>query len=201
MRVGRWAIVFAVIAILAGARDASAVPFTFDTSGLAGGSYTLAFDLTDGDGTANTTVTIDTFGFGGGSAAALPGSVIGGATGNANSAIVIADSTFFSSFEQDFVAGTSLSFNVTFAGGAVGTPDGLAFYILQGGVPVATTDGGGLDRLLFSEILDLAGAPDVTSTQSALVASNVPEPLTLSLFGLGGAIVAARRIRARHVRG
>ena len=202
MKAGRWAVVvLAAIAVMASARDASAVPFTFNTSTLAGGTYTLAFDLTDGDGSANTTVTIDSFLFGGGSAAALPNITVGGASGNANSAIGLTDAAFFSSIEQDFTPGTSLSFNVTTVGGAIGTPDGLAFYILQGGLPVATTDSGGLNRLLFSEILEgtAPGAPNVVFTQSDLTAQAVPEPMTLSLFGVGAAILGLRRTRTQRL--
>jgi hypothetical protein len=173
----------AVVLALSNASTASAAPFTFDTSALAGGALTLAFDLIDGDSTANTQVTIDSFDLGGGAVSGSP-TYVGGATGDTAAGIVLSDSSFLNSFLQDFTAGTVLTFDVAFTGGGTVPPDGFAFSILSGGVPIATSDPTGANLLLFAEIG--AGAP--TIAQYA-----VPEPATWLLAAVAAASARWRR--------
>jgi hypothetical protein len=191
------AVALLVGALTLSARNAHAVPitFTFDTSSIVGGSFTLAFDLTDGDATNNTTIVIDNFSFGGGGAAGGP-TLTGGASGSVAGGITLTDTAFFNSFEEGFTAGSSLSFDVDYTTAASDAmPDGFAFFILDAlGNPLTTTDPSGANALLLGTLQTTLGNDTSTVDQFALAL--VPEPATLALLSLGGVAAAYRR---RHV--
>ena len=205
----------AVAVSLAGAALAHGATFqiSLDTSTLPGhpaGPFSLAFQLTDGSATndGNTTVVLDQFTFGGGSANGLP-SLIGSATGSLSTSVTLVDTMFFSYFVESFTPGNTLSFRLTANGGADagGVPDLFALSILDGnGFELPTT--GAFDAFLLSEwttsnpplaaygsdntrLPDVGlPAPDITRV------GEVPEPSTLML-ACGAAAILALRARRR----
>src|SRR5262249_33851582 len=124
--------------------------------------YTLLFQLTDGDGTANNSVQITNLLFGtGGSPAGSP-TLSGGASGSLASGLTLTDTGFSNSLLEGFTPGSALEFDVhstsNFAGG---TPDQFAFSLLDGiGTPRLSTDPGGAFLTLD---IDGSGTPSITT--------------------------------------
>lgn len=191
---------------------------TLDTSPLnapgaafgGGGPYSIDFTLTGADPAQANSVRIAAIDLGGGSAMG-PASTINGAAGDLTSGVILDDSGgwFFNDFNQVFLPGASLSFEVAttadFAGVA---PDLLSFSILDaGGDPIPTGDptGGGA---LFFVTLD-GPSPSLTDAFSGTDSSGtlmigppsltraVPEPSSVTLLVLGGAALLRGRRRPR----
>jgi len=97
--------------------------------------FAINFQLNDGSGTndANNTATISGFNFGGGGPSGAP-ILTGGASGDLSTSVTLTDSTFFNDFVQDFVPGSSLTFNVdlTTNADAGPIPDLFSFTLLDG---------------------------------------------------------------------
>src|SRR5215469_10062806 len=86
--------------------------------GSSAGPFGMAFQLTDGSGTA-----------------ACPAgcTVFGGASGSAVSSIMLTDSSFFSALVETFIPGSTLSFQVDLTTNVdSGAPDLFAFSLLDG---------------------------------------------------------------------
>jgi PEP-CTERM putative exosortase interaction domain len=200
---------FVTIAFGIAQTHAIGLPFagtvSLDTSQLSG-SYELAFVLTDGSSPddANTTVTLDTFDFGSGSAGTVdipdPTQDVGGsfATG-----VFLRDSQFFGVIGTTFTAGDALSFRFTIDSSpeAGDTPDLLSLVLLDSlGNPVQTPDPDDSDAILSFEV-GVAPMPLVRTfpgelTQAPLVVtSSVPEPGTLVM--LIAALMASTAVRIR----
>ena len=193
------------------AAQAAATPFTgsvqLDTSLLAG-PFEIAFVLTDGSGSndGNTTVTLDSFAFGGGSAGGVDASLTtGDVSGSLDTGLSLRDSAFIGIIASTFTPGTALSFDfqIDWTPEVGGTPDLLAFVLLGiDGTPIGTTDPSGADALMTIETGvtstplvrtftgDLTPAPPV-------VTSSVPEPGTIPmlLVALIASVSAWRRSR------
>ena len=198
------------IAILCGGVSAYAdtLLITLNTSPLSG-IQTLAFGLTNSDGSANQ-VSLSAFDFGGGSAVAgsqdctFGGSFSGlGCSGDLTSGVTLDDVDVAAFFTQRFEAGSTLSFLLTSTNNYTGpVPDQFAFYLCDATISACYSDDAGGAMLL----LDLVGgtlspssfvpfgasgqgldAPTVTAAPVA-----VPEPGTLLLVFSGGLSVAAR---------
>jgi hypothetical protein len=137
---------------------------SLDTSVLVGhpaGPFYIDFQLIDGLGTgdANNTVTITNFVFGGGSAVGSPLAPFGGASGSLSSSVSITDSAFLNEFTQQFIPGTTLSFDVllTLNVDSGPTPDAFSFAILDSLLaPIPTT---GLGDALLLVNIDSASPP------------------------------------------
>jgi hypothetical protein len=181
-----------------------------DTSSLAGSvdAFAIAFQLLDGDGFQNTSVTIADLAFGaGGSTSGVPVE-IGGVSVSPAGVVTMEDAAFFTAFTQAFVPGDRLSFALGFvsAGPAGPTPDSFAMAILLNGVEYPTTH--------FASqflVIDFDGAVDIETYEglpvagrpydlSAPVVAPVAEPATLTLVGLGalGLVHVVRRRRQRR---
>jgi hypothetical protein len=178
--------------------NADSFDVTLNTSSLSG-TQTILFGITDGDGVADNSLALSSFNFGGGSAEGSASITGSGITGNLTSGIALDDSGFSALFEQQFTAGSSLSFLLNtsdvFAGG---TPDAFAMYVCNSDVSVCYSDDMSTGALL---VLNLTGgtltpsgfvlngasdqnlpAPVVTVATSSTAA---PEPSSLLLIGCG----------------
>src|SRR5215469_6858950 len=105
-------VVLVGLALLAAARASKADSFnvSLDTSSLTG-TQTLAFELTDGDGVVDNSITLTNFSLGGGSVAA-PADYLGstGVSGDIASGVSMDDSSLsIAIFTQQFNPGSSLS--------------------------------------------------------------------------------------------
>lgn len=164
--------------------------FTFDTSSLSGSPFYLNFQFIDGSGTndANNVITITLLN--GGIPVGIP-IVIGGASGNLTTTVLLTDSSFFNEFTQQFEPGLMLSLDVGLTNNVdVGSPpDEFTFAILDSAFQeIQTTDPTGGNVLLRIDIN--SSSPTVEKY------SHVPEPGTLLLLGTA-LIGVATKMRKR----
>jgi len=197
---------------------ANAISFVIlDTSALSvqSSSYSIYFQLTDGSGDANNTVTLSNFSFGGGHAIA-PAQLSGGASGDLSSAVTLSDTAFFNAVVQVFSPGSQLLFRLDLTANidSGSVSDFFAMSVLDGnGSEIPTLDSSGLNTLLsvtFDSPLDIQTYATDSSTPTtngdyitmgapvlAPLAgpSSVPEPATFLLLGtsLAAVIVMSRR--------
>lgn len=191
---------------------------TFNTSALTtlpgsnGGPFELAFVFTDGSGTGdgNNTVTLSSFTLGGGSVGALDSGNSGGVPGSLGSTITLSDTSFFNFFGQDFVPGSTLSFDLATTSNvdSGGTPDQLDLFILAPGLTssacgaIPTTDPSG-NCALLQLIFNSPSGPAAQFFSGTGVYSNVtggfssviptPEPTTSALLVTGLVLLLRRR--------
>src|SRR5262245_8804966 len=81
---------------------------TIDTTGLAAygtppAPFALEFQLIDGDGTVNNTVTLSNFDFGAGGGSSGAPTTTGGASDDLSGTVILTDSSFFNEFIQGFI--------------------------------------------------------------------------------------------------
>ncbi|MBZ5673919.1 MAG: NF038129 family PEP-CTERM protein [Acidobacteriia bacterium] len=169
---------------------------TLDTAGLGilpGGPFSLAFELADGTGSGdgNNSVVLSDFQFGfGGSPSASPLFTLGAVLGDLSSTVTLTDADVANVFVQDFVAGDTLSFLLSFTTNVdAGTPDEFIFSILDSSLnPLPTSSASPLSPFLAIDldsanpaILTFDGigvpAPTVADAPSA-----VPEPSSAALL-------------------
>lgn len=176
------------------------------------GPFTLDFQLNEGDGGSNgyNTVTLSSFGFGGGSINTAPTSSTGGITVTPSPfGVVLAETSFFNDVQFSFTPGTSLSF--TFSSTTNNdpiAPDTFSFAIYDNsGNEIATTNPNGFDS--FVEVDLPSGGSGVNTILSGSApgasvmlnppaqgsSSSVPEP---SYFGPISLLAAALALRIRR---
>jgi hypothetical protein len=181
-----------IVAIFAQAGWAAVIyDVNINTTGLSGVSGNLAFDLIDGDGVNNNTVSITQLATDG--------------VGLDTSDFSISDVLFFNEVQRPLTFGTSVSFSVSattdFLGG---TPDAFSFFLLNSSGTqslITTTDLTGANSLFGLEIEGTAEGLLTTHivTDPLGVAGSVapvPEPASLatwSLMGAGVGVVSRRR--------
>src|SRR6185312_2906031 len=129
---------------------------TVNTSALAadvsGQPFSLAFELVDGGGVGNgnNAAVLSNFDFGGGTAL-FPASIFGnGVMGDATQSVQLTDIDSFEYFEQGFIPGSSLSFNLDLTSNLEDGPvqDELVFWILDNTeTPLITSANDGLNEL------------------------------------------------------
>lgn len=182
--------------LVAGHAAASAIQVTVDTSGLAGTSANLAFDLIDGSGLGddNNTLTITDFSTDGtlGTASVTHGFTTNPAS-DLSSGASLGDSDFFNEFLQGITLGTTLSFRFDTTGILDSpTPDEFSFYLLtaDASASLVSTDDPLLTNALFTFDIGVDTVPQIftvtdpaggVTVRAAQVTSSVPEPGVLAL--------------------
>jgi len=187
-----------------GAGPACATLFSFNTTALAGSSARLEFSLFDGDfDLGNNSVTIASVNTNG-SLGAVDCSL--GCTGGPP--FTITDALGLGQYLQDLTLGTVFSFNLSFTTNfsGVNAPDRLVLSLLDAGTNFTLVDTN-LDNLNDAVpyqdailVIDLVpgGKPLLpTSSNPSLPGAIIPAPGSAVLFGIGLAVLAARRIRVR----
>jgi len=171
-----------------------------NTSGASGITGSLDFQFDPGP-LITQPATVEISSFTGGAFVGLP-QTIGDVTGGPLPATVTIDNTFQTNdYFQSFTFGTSLSFDVSFSGPAVDSPNGLAtstsefvfstFSDQNGIVPVLTPDPNGVSGTI---VVNLNGSltPSSISPQIQIT----PEPGTLWM--LSGALAALSGFKVRR---
>ncbi|CAH1386346.1 NF038129 family PEP-CTERM protein [Candidatus Nitrotoga sp. M5] len=186
---------------------------TLDTSSISGGTYSLVYDLIDGDGAINNTVTLNNFMFGGGAITGTPPNLTGGASGDMSSTVTLMDTIFFNSFDQAFTAGNLLSFTIDIPSNLFGSgfADNFSFYLLDSTFnPIATNDPFGAGAFLTVDLSAPLNIQTFSSTDAnhpvsaplvTVAVATVPTPgmLWLLVPGLVG-MVGVSRLKARSER-
>lgn len=197
--------------------------FTIVTSPLVGdpaGPFSLDFQLNDGSGTndGNNTAVLSGFTFGSGGGAVGSASLVGGASGDLGSSVMITDGSFLNEFTQGFTPGAQLRFQLSLSTNVDdgGTPDQFTLAILDSG-------GAQLPTLSFFDVfveIDLdsndpaiqtfgsdtsrnslaGGAPINLAEPTFTAVSSTPEPATILLAGCVLLIVILRRPKANCTR-
>ena len=184
-----------------------------DTSGLAASlvsPVSLDFQFDDGGTPANNTATLTNFTFGGGSAAASPSSLLGGATGNVNATVTLNDTLLVNELVQDFAPGQSLAFDLSLTTNpdtAPGSsPDEFSLALLDSsGNEIVTTAANSafvtIDVASSTPTVTTAGTPVGAAFAIAapqVVAAAVPEAGAFAwLASLTGSLVVSVGLRRR----
>lgn len=187
---------------------------SLNTSALSGTTQVLAFGLSDSDGSSNT-ISLADFDFGGGSASSgtedctLGGALTGaGCSGDLASEVTLTDETTNEVFfDQEFTAGSSMSFEMTTTDNFVGgIPDGFAMYVCNTTLTSCYSDDSVSGAMLIlgvtgttltpsSFTLNAASAQDlpapVVTTASSGGTTAAPEPPSFVLLLIGMLAVVA----------
>ncbi len=201
------------LVVLVGMSQANAIyNVSINTAPLIGhpaGPFTLDLQFIDGSGTAdaNNTVMLSGFAFGAGN----PGgsvSLIGGVTGDLSSSVQMTDSSFFNEFDQGFIPGNALTFQIQLSTNSdTGSPDEFSLAILDSsGFEIPTFGPGNalvvIDIFSGTTVVSAfatdpsqpppgGGPPINIAAPQVSAVSSVPEPGTLAL--LSSALVAVVR--------
>jgi PEP-CTERM motif len=188
--------VFAILLLCATA-SAAAAPITYmvgvNTTGIVGLMGQLDFQFNPGIGVLAAFVDIGSFSSTGGLLTGSP-TLNGGASGNLNSTVHIANSGGLNEYLQNFTFGTALQFRIFFGGAALSSPDttstdtfGLALY--DASFNPQLNDGSQGDFIVTVDVnTDGSTTPHLASSPSGLATVTqvvVPEPSTWVLCGLG----------------
>ena len=205
-------VLLATCLLLAGSVCNASLVFTIivDTDALIGHPaepFYAEFQLNDGSGTGNgnNTALLGPFDFAGGAPVGAP-ILIGGASGDLSSHVVLSDDDFLNEFIQEFTPGPLLTFDVELST-VVETgpqPDQFSFAILDCNLIEIPTLGPA-DALVIVDItanpsprgfdgdLDRPSACGGGSIPISVIEPSVPEPTTLALILAGVVAMACRR--------
>jgi hypothetical protein len=179
---------------------ADSFSITLDTTSLSGTNAQLLFDLIDGDGISNNSLTVSNFYSDGLLASATSN---GGVTGVLPSGVTINDREFFNEFAQTQILGKKLSFDVSlsnnFVGGSV--PDGFGFFIFDSSGAASLTATNLLGDALLAA--DFSGQFAVNLIQASssnplvsIVVNTIAEPSSWLLILVGSVLIAAYRLNS-----
>lgn len=198
--------------LAAGPAHGTLFQVSIDTTALNGQSATLAFDLIDGSGAPDSSVTISGFSSDG---TLGVDSTSGGVSGSLPGDVTLSDTDLFNEYLQSITLGNTLAFAFSATGSfGGGTPDAFSFFILDASATASlvstaniayallTYDVGVFDppqpQVYPGETIPVNGGdPEPVS----VTATAVPEPgaLALAVAGLL-ALGVARPVRARRLR-
>jgi len=123
------------------------------------GPFYFAFDLINGDFASSNFIILKSFNFSGSGAGPVDSPIlIGGASGDLSSMVILSDNDFLNSFTQQIEPGISSPSHVSFVVNMTtnysgGIPDSFAFYILDRELyPIPTMDPLGTDALIVIDI-------------------------------------------------
>src|SRR6185312_2220193 len=186
---------------------------TVNTSALAadvsGQPFSLAFELVDGGGVGNgnNAAVLSNFDFGGGTAL-FPASIFGnGVMGDATQSVQLTDIDSFEYFEQGFIPGSSLSFNLDLTSNLEDGPiqDELFFWILDNTeTPLTTSASDGLNELASftvsspDPLISVAHTFSMPAIPDPNIGSAAPEPAAFWLGGLALMFMLLRSGRAKR---
>lgn len=176
-----------------------------DTSGLVGsGEFHLNFQLIDGDGAVGTLITLSDFDFGGGNHIDDPApSLLGGSAGSLSTQVTLEDTSFFSSFTQRFLPGSTLAFLLEVTGASASPFDWFTMALLDAAgneIPTLGPVEEVLSLAVFGGAMPESFGVDPARTTLRLPAptvvavASVPEPGT-GLLLLCGALFVRQGIR------
>lgn len=174
-RLGLLAALFAV-----GPAHGTLFQVSIDTTALSGQSATLAFDLIDGNGAADSSVTISGFS----PIDALGGySATLGVSGSLPGDVTLSDTEAFNEYLQSITLGNTLAFAFSATGSfGGGTPDAFSFFILDAdGFDSLVTTGGLANALLTYDIgVTDPPQPQVYPGETIPVNGGDPEPVSIT---------------------
>jgi hypothetical protein len=185
----RFRLLFAAILCTSAHASPITITVSLDTSALIGhpaGPFSLDFELTDGSGTddGNNTVTLSDFQFGGGGAQGTA-TLVGGATGDLTSTVVLTDSSFLNEFTQASSPGSVLTFTMQFTTNvdAGGTPDEFSFQILDSSgaaLPSQSISTLGFDSFIVIDINSATPSVESFATDSTMSPSAGGKPVDIA---------------------
>ncbi len=195
--------------VLAAAPIYASATFEFDITiniapliGNPSAPFSLDLQLNDGAGTgdANNTATITSLSFGGG-APSGSATLLGGATGDLGSSVVLTDSSVFNEFYQPFTSGSLLAFHVSLTRNvdAGSTPDAFSIALLDSSLSNVPTTGVA-DTLLYVTADGALLTTGNSINPSGVTITAVPEPIGASAAAGVGLVAAFFVLRRRSSR-
>lgn len=158
---------------------------TLNTSGTnLTGAQALVFELTDGDGVVDNSLTLSDFSLGGGSTAA-PADYLGttGVSGDVSGTIAMDDSGGLALFSQDVNLGSSLSFLLSTSNNFAGTtPDGFVMALCATDFSSCYSDDADGSLLLLP--LDGTTLSSASFTLTGASAQDLPAPVVTAGSGM-----------------
>ena len=190
----------------------SASPITYsvtvNTSSVSGSTGSLDFNFNPGP-VITQSASLQMLKFGNDGTLTGSPTLTGDVSGTLPSTVTFENGTGFNDYFEDFTYGSTLSFDVNLYGPALSSPDevstsGSAFAFSMfsdaaGTMPALTTDTTNGFAVTIDVNLDGTTTVNNFSTQATVtpLTSSVPEPSTLTLFGIAG-VVAIAFVRVRR---
>jgi len=183
---------------------------TVDTSSVSGVSGSLDFNFNPGP-FATQLASLQILDFGGNGTVDTPASLTGDVSGTLPSTLTFDNAMALNDYFEDFTFGSTLTFQVSFYGPALSSPDGVstsgssfAFSLFSDGAgTIPTLTGDTTDGFAFTVDVNLDGSTSVTnySSETEVMASTtttVPEPQSCSLCAAAFITLIAASVRRQR---